>query len=460
MRTQPNAAEIEKHIVGAAMLETDAAGIMLEKLQAADFYDPRHAELYRAVSAIRADQRQADALAVVDWLKAAGKTSAAGGDAYLMEIMAEVVSGANIVDHAAIVRGHSIRRGLIRSLGESLENAWDSSKSTEEALGAAQSKIMDLGGAAVGERGLKSLRKVFSEASEEWQASASGKVIGVKTGLPSYDEMICGFRPGTLNVLAARPGMGKSMLALQVALQCRQPVALYSLEMMAMEQAERLISQRVEGVTGDGLRSANILMAKAAEIKQAIAEISGSPLWICDNTNVSTIQMLGQCRRLKSQEGLGLIVVDYLQLLQTAEKHDSRVREVGAVSKFLKRMANELQVPVIAIASLSRDCEKRDDKRPIQSDLRESGEIESDAHTITMIYRHSEYDKSFAADKSLSNVTEIIVRKNRSGRKGTRIFMFDGIRARFYEMAADDKQRYVGMFKQNTSREIKSEDIQ
>lgn len=448
IRIPPHSEEVERHILGAAMVDQEAAGLAVERLKSSDFYLNRHSEVFSAIRSLVLDSATVDLLSVSERLKRQGKHDAAGGDAYLMAISSEVVSGAGIKEHIPLVLGHSTRRSMIRSLGEAMEMAWDATKPTETALESIQRQFSDLAETGDAERGLKSLPAIFQEAADEWLASASGKVLGIRTGLNSLDEILGGFRPGTLNILAARPGMGKSMLALQIAMACGQPVALYSLEMMATEQAERLIAQRVEGVTPDGLRSAGILQAKQAAIMQALTELKAYPLQICDNSSVTPAQILGQCRRMKRKEGLGMIVVDYLQLVQSAEKHESRVREVGGVSKALKRMANELKVPVLAIASLSRDCEKRDDKRPILADLRESGEIESDAHTVTFIYRHSEYDKAFAKDESLKNVTEVIIRKNRSGRKGTRIFQFDGVRARFYEMDPEDKRHYLDQFKE------------
>ena len=447
MRTPPHSVEIERHVIGAAMLDTEAAGFMTEALRDSDFYDPKNSEVFKAIKALLLESKAIDAASISEKLKSTGKHATAGGDENLISISAEVFSSAAIKDHISLVQSHSRRREVIKALGESLEEAWNPSLQAEAALESIQRRLIDLGDQRGTERGLKPMNEVLRDASTEWQASASGKVIGVKTSLPSLDDLLGGFRPGTLNILAARPGMGKSMLALQVAMACSDPVALYSLEMMATEQAERLVSQRVEGLGADGLRSAAILKAKQNAITQAITDLRHLPLHICDNSSVTPAQMLSQCRRLKRKEGLGLSIVDYLQLVQSAEKHESRTREVGGVSKFLKRMGNELQVPVLAIASLSRDCEKRDDKRPIQADLRESGEIESDAHTVIFIYRHSEYDKNFAKDERLKNVTEIIVRKNRSGRKGTKLFQFDGVRARFYEMDPQDKQYYIDAIK-------------
>jgi replicative DNA helicase len=368
-------------------------------------------------------------------------------DALLMEITAEVVSAAQVVEHIKRVKEMALRREAIAAAGRMTELAWDTSKPLADALEGIQSQAMALGDAAADESGLRGMREILTESWKEWREAAAGKITGVKTGLGDLDAILGALRPGTLNVLAARPGVGKSMLALQIANNCPLPVALYTLEMTAGEQVERMMAAEVEGLTSDGLRSAAVLQVKQNEIAAAMKKLVGSHIRMNDQTATTMNQIASQCRRMKRTHGLGLILVDYLQLIFVEGKGDSRVKEVGQISKGLKRMANELRVPVLAIASLSRECEKRDDKRPILADLRESGEIESDAHAVIFLYRHSEYVQSFAADDRLRNATEIIIKKNRGGKKGIVPTVFDGLRARFYQMAQHDKHFYTEALK-------------
>jgi replicative DNA helicase len=336
----------------------------------------------------------------------------------------------------------SLRREAIAAAGRMTELAWDASKPLADTLEGIQSQAMALGDAAAVDGGLKTMREVLAGCWKEWHAAAAGKIVGVKTGISDLDAVLGAFRPGTLNVIAARPGFGKSMFALQIASTCGLPVALYTLEMTSEEQAERMISSEVEGLTSEGLRSAAVLEAKRHSIGEALKKLAQSNIQMNDQTSTTMNQIASQCRRMKRTSGLGLIIVDYLQLILVEGRGENRVREVGQISKGLKRIANELRVPVIAIASLSRECEKRDDKRPILADLRESGEIESDAHAVIFLYRHSEYVQSFAQDDRLRAATEIIVKKNRGGKKGIIPTVFDGLRARFYPMDHGDKSFY------------------
>lgn len=440
MRIPPHSIDLEKHVLGAALIENDACLAMLEKLRESDFYDPRHQAIYRASASISAGGGVCDALVVSEALKAGAKPQ--NLDSVLMEITAEVVSAAAASEHIKRVKDLALRREAITAAGIMLESAWDSSRPVSEAVEAIQSQAMALGDAAAVEGGLRTMREVLADCWREWHAAAAGKIVGVKTGISDLDAVLGAFRPGTLNVIAARPGFGKSMLALQIANTCGLPVAFYTLEMTSEEQAERMMSSEVEGLTAEGLRSAAVLQAKQYSITEALKKLAQSNIQMNDQTSTTMNQIASQCRRMKRTHGLGLIIVDYLQLILVEGRGDSRVREVGQISKGLKRIANELRVPVIAIASLSRECEKRDDKRPILADLRESGEIESDAHAVVFLYRHSEYVQSFSDDDRLRAATEVIVKKNRGGKKGIVPTVFDGVRARFHPMAHIDKDYY------------------
>lgn len=445
MRVPPHSLDLEKHVIGAALLENDACLAMIERLRESDFYDPRHQAIFRAATALSGAGVTIDALVVSEALKAA--QTAENLDSVLLDIGAEVVSASQVGEHIKKVKDLAMRREAIAAAGRMLDAAWDGAKPVSEVIEGIQSQAMTLGDAAADESGLKPMREVLTSAWKEWHAAASGKIVGVKTGISDLDSILGAFRPGTLNVIAARPGFGKSMLALQIAQTCGLPAALYTLEMTAEEQVERMMSTEVEGLTAEGLRSDAVLKAKSHQITEAVKKIAQSPIQMNDVTSTSLNQISSQCRRMKRKHGLGLIIVDYLQLVLVEGRGDSRVKEVGQISKGLKRIANDLRVPVIAIASLSRECEKRDDKRPILADLRESGEIESDAHAVIFLYRHSEYVQSFAEDERLRNVTEIIVKKNRGGKKGIVPTVFDGLRARFYPVAFSDKAFYADALK-------------
>lgn len=444
MNIPPSSDFLERQVIGAIIFDPETALGMLDGLKVEDFYHEKHGTIYRAILAVQAKGDAVHIGSLVQWLEDSQKMASIGGMDTLAGIMAESVSAWGMETNVKAIKGYSQRRKLIASLTASLEQAKDPQIPIEEATNSAEAAIFRIGEDKAKVRGLVPMRTVMQDAWKEWQEAANGMVKGVLTNIPAIDSIIKGYRPGTLNVIAARPGMGKSMICLQAALQSGVTVAIYSLEMMIREQAERLMAQSVPGISAEGLCSQNVLNAMSEKLLAATKRLSGEKLHFCDNSSITLSQIMTQCRRLKKSDDLKLIVVDYLQLVATEEKFDSRVREVGAVSKFLKRLGNELEIPVIAIAALSRDCEKREDKRPILSDLRESGEIESDAHSVTFLYRHSEYDKALAQNKRLAGVTEIIHRKNRGGPKGTAFCDFDGTQSKFFPMDENHQKEYYG----------------
>jgi replicative DNA helicase len=287
----------------------------------------------------------------------------------------------------------------------------------------------------------------LKSAAETWSEIVKGENRGALCGLKAVDSIIQGFRPGKLIVLAARPGVGKSALALQIARQINRPVLIQSLEMLAEENAERLVSQITEGVDSYALRDAEQLIRHKASLSLAVTEISRLPVFISDRATKTPQQMMADARRIKRNHGLDLMIVDYLQLCESSERESNRSLEVGKVSKYLKRIANDLGITVIAVSSLSRKCEDREDKRPIKSDLRESGDIEHDADAILMLYRESDYNKAAEDDPRIKPVTEFIWRKNRGGRIGRELATYDGPRLRFYDMPPDSESAYRGFMK-------------
>jgi len=285
---------------------------------------------------------------------------------------------------------------------------------------------------------------VIRQAAENWQAIADGRQGGILCDFKPLDEIFLGFRPGKLYVLAARPGLGKSMLALQIAKSIKLPVAHYSLEMLAVEQLERMMSQ-VSEFNSESLQSPEVLRRKTAALMEAIEAVKKYPIWFCDEPPITPANILTQCRRMKKKKGLGMIIADYLQLIKGVGKFERRDLEVGMVSSFLKGITMKLEVPILAIASLSRKNEDRTDKRPILSDLRESGSIESDADGVIFLYREADYNAK--AKELFPNVTEIIVPKNRGGRTGRSLAIFDGAKSTFYPMEQQAAKAYMDFIK-------------
>lgn len=441
LRIPPQAIEVEKHIIGAMSIDADAAAVAIGSLSPSDFYFAKHETIFEAMASLAAKNLPVDWLTVTDELTKAGKYAQVG-DAYIVEIAAEVVSAADIESHCRIIKEKSLLRSLIKTASTILTNAYDARIEARSILEDAEREVFALGDAQVQDVGLRGLRECMLEAAQEWQAVAEGKPGGIMSSVMAVDDFIRGFRPGTLNVVAARPGVGKSALTLQIAAQCGAPVALYSLEMLALEQVERLIAQRVDGIDGDALRSPSVLKAKAAALSVAMAELAGTPVRICDSSSMNPAKILAQCRRMKKKHGLGLIIVDYLQLVEAIGNHQRRDLEVGSVSAALKKIGNELGVPILAVASLSRKCEDREDKRPMKSDLRESGQLESDAHSIIFLYRESDYSVKAAKDPNVKNITEVLIRKNRGGRTGRSLLLFNGAQSKFMDLTPQSQKAY------------------
>lgn len=432
---------VEKHTLGAVFCDSQALGQVVERLTESDFWLERHAVLFAALRDAAAAGKSLDWVGFESLLTASGRLVAAGGGEYLREISSEVVTAANVEEHIRILRGLGTRRRLIHTLSEHLQEVRDQSKPLQEVLEAAEAAVLAVGDTAKEGPDLKSMARVIRDAAKNWQDRVEGKPGGVMSGIPALDDILMGFKPGKLYILAARPGLGKSMLALQIASQCGRQVAHYSLEMEADEQVERMVSHHSD-LNSESLQSGAVIRAQARALKEATDKMQALPIWWCDQSPLTPMTILSQCRRLKKRKGdLGLIIVDYLQLIDGIGKFERRDLEVGFISKFLKSIAMKLQVPVIAIASLSRKNEERTDKRPINSDLRESGSIESDADGILFLYRESDYNKQAAKD--FPNTTEIIVSKHRGGRKGRGILEFDGAHSKFYTTHPEDAKKYA-----------------
>lgn len=440
MKQTPSNLTVEKHLLSQAMLFPDLLAMVVERLTEDAFFATRHAAIFGALGDLHQRGLDVGLEGLEHSLTASGRLEAAGGPGYLHDVACEAVSGAGIDHNIQILLDLSARRKLIRALGDSLDAAYDLAKPILEVQDKAEAEIMAVGDSRSTGPQLKPMRQVLSEASKEWQDVANGKPGGLMSRVKAMDDLLLGFRPGKLYILAARPGLGKSMLALQFMAQCGQTVAGYSMEMKAGEQAERLISQECD-LNSDSLRSQVVLLAKGKMLAGAITKLADLPIWFCDEPPITPAQILAQGRRLKKSHGLGLIVVDYLQLLKGGGKYERRDLEVGAISKALKQISMKLSVPVLTIASLSRKPEERTDKRPLLSDLRESGDIESDADAVLFLYRESDYNPQ--AKKQFPNVTELIVAKNRGGKKGRAVLDFDGAHSKFYDLHPDAAAEYL-----------------
>jgi replicative DNA helicase len=361
-----------------------------------------------------------------------------------MEIGGNVVSSANIRQHAEIIKDKSTMRQVIRMATSILEDAYTDGEAPKAVIKRAEENIYRMGEAARGAmEGLLDMQGCISRTANRLNDLASGKPNRVRLGISAIDDIMRGLRFGSLNLLAARPGIGKSALALQAAVECKEPVALFSLEMMIEEEIERLMAHLDPSLNADGISTQALVLAKQEAIKAAFAKLSQYPIEICDSSKVTPAFILGECRRMKRRRGkLGMVIVDYLQMVKSASTQRNREAEVGGISGELKQIGNELVCPILAVASLSRKCEEREDKRPTDADLRDSGQLESDAHGIIFLYRHSKYNDRAKKDERIKNITEVKISKNRGGPTGQTLLDFKGSMSWFFPVAQSEQAYY------------------
>ncbi len=448
-RIPPQAVEVEKHILGALLLDDDAMDIVARSLTPQDFYLDKHEWIFRAIQNLWTARVRVDMITVVDELKRLQQFENVGGDSYMLEISNEVVSSANVGQHAEIVKEKSTLRQVIGMATRILEDAYGGYDRPRAIITRAEETVFKMGEAARGAmEGLVDMNTCILRTGRQLDDLAAGKPNRVRMGVPAIDDIMRGLRFGSLNLLAARPGIGKSALALQAAVSCGEPVPLFSLEMMIEEEVERMMAHQDASLNGDGISTQALVLAKKEAISAALAALAKYPIEICDSSKISTQFILAECRRMKRKYGkLGMVLIDYLQLIRSMSNSRNRESEVGGVSSDLKQIGNELASPVLAVASLSRKCEERDNKRPIESDLRDSGQLESDAHGIIFLYRHSKYNPKAKKDDRLKNITEVNIAKNRGGVTGHTLLDFRGAMSWFYPVSADDQTYYQNFLK-------------
>lgn len=413
----PHNTEAEQAVLGGVFLRNDIFHTLVDTISDEDFYSPVHRTIYQAFQELYRQRKPADLVTVAEYLQSKGQLDEVGGTVYLASLAESVASAANAVFHAQIVRDKSVRRRLIQTSSEILTSCFEAGEETESLLDHAEQQIFSIAEskgkpAFISSKDL--VNRVFVQL--EMRAGQGEMVTGVPTGYTDFDHMTAGLQKSDLIILAARPSMGKTALALNMGMRAAirhdVPVAVFSLE-MSMDQ----LMMRLLGCHGrvdlSRLRSGYLNDEDWSRLYQAAEELSAAPIYIDDTPALSTMEIRARSRRLKAEKGVGLIIVDYLQLMRSSHKSDSREQEISDISRNLKALAKELEVPVIALSQLNRKVEERSDKRPMISDLRESGAIEQDADVIVFIYRDAAYNK--AEDNPNKNIAEIIIGKQRNG---------------------------------------------
>jgi replicative DNA helicase len=426
LRIPPHSIEAESSVLGGLLLDNSAWDRVGDLLSEGDFYRYEHKQVFTAISALVNASRPADVITVYEHLQALGKAEEIGGLGYLNSLAQYVPSASNIRRYAEIVRERAILRKLVSASDEIATNAFNTQgRAVAQILDEAEQKIFNIGeeGSRM-KQGFQAMPQLVVDLLDRVQEMADNQndITGVPTGFFDFDRMTSGLQPGDLIVLAARPSMGKTALAINiaehVALNEGLPVAVFSMEMGASQLAIRIVGS-IGRIDQGHLRTGKLSDDEWPRLTEAIEKLRNVSLHIDETPGLTPSELRANARRLSRQCGkLGLIVVDYLQLMSgssSGNSGDNRATEIGEISRGLKMLAKELQCPVIALSQLNRSVETRTDKRPMMSDLRESGAIEQDADVIMFIYRDDYYNK----ESKEPGVAEVIIGKQRNGPTGT-----------------------------------------
>ena len=441
-RTMPHDDVAEQSVLGGMLLSKDAIADVVESLRASDFYKPAHETIYEAILSLYGHGSPADAITVADELKKRGELTRVGGAAYLHTLIASVPTAANAQYYAEIVKEHAIMRRLIEAGTKIAQLGYANETEVDTLVDQAQAEIY-----AVTDGNAKEDYVSFSEALEatmreiDANSNRPDGVYGVPTDFIELDELTGGLHGGQMIVIAARPGVGKSTLALDIArsaaIHHHMATVFFSLEMSRTELAMRVLS--AEGKISMGrLKKGDLDTEGWTNLATLQGRIDSAPLFIDDSPNMTLMEIRAKCRRLKQRNDLKLVVLDYLQLMSSGKKVESRQQEVSEFSRSLKLLAKELDVPVIALSQLNRGSEQRTDKRPMVSDLRESGSIEQDADIVILLHREDMYNP----ESDRVGEADMIIAKHRGGPTRTIPLAFSGKYSRFNNMANDAPPQY------------------
>ena len=433
-RIPPHDLDAEESLLGAMLLSGDAITEAIQTCSAADFYKPAHAHIFNAVVSLFNAGTPVDAITVADELRRAGVLDDVGDPTTLVGLQANTPSLANAKHYARIVEEHALLRRLIRVAGDLAEIGYAVPDDVTTAIDEAERMVFDLAERRTAES-VKSLHNLIGPSLDriEELSRRTSRITGVATGYAGVDEILAGLQPDSLTIVGARPAMGKTSFALgilaHVGAVLRRPALLFSLEMSHLELTQRLLASEAR-VDSQRMRTGHLHESDWGKVGAAVSRLSESAIFIDDSPNVTVMDIRARARRLKKSEGdLGIVIVDYLQLMTGRGRAENRQVEVAEISRGLKILARELKCPVVALSQLSRGLEARQDKRPMLSDLRESGSLEQDADVVMFIYREEQYDPDTPIDRR--GIAEIIVSKHRNGPTGSAHLVFLSQYARF-----------------------------
>jgi replicative DNA helicase len=440
LKTPPNSIEAEQALIGGLMLNAQAWDKVADVVIADDFYRKDHRVIYTAIGNLIEDGSPCDVVTVSEYLDGRGELEKAGGLEYLATLANETAGAANARAYAKILRERSTLRALINAGNEISGSAFASDgRTASQVLDDAERMVFEIAEkGSRGKKGFQSLKQILPEAVDRIDLlhQSDGSITGVSSGYTEFDKLTAGLQPGELIIVAGRPSMGKTTFAVNIAenaaIGSKVPTAIFSMEMPAQQLAFRMISS-LGRVDQTHLRTGNFPDEDWSRINTAVQLMSDAPIFIDDTPSMSPTEIRARARRLHREHGLGLIVIDYLQLMQVDGSKENRATEISEISRNLKALAKELSVPVIALSQLNRSVEQRTDKRPVMSDLRESGAIEQDADLICFIYREEVYNP----ETPRKGVADVAIAKQRNGPIGDFLLTFVGRYTKFENFVPD-----------------------
>lgn len=417
-RIPPHNLEAEQSILGALLIDRNALSEVSGRLRTDAFYLEKHREIYDAIMSLYEESLPVDIITVSDELQRRGTLDKIGGVDYIAQLSGSVLTTANISHYVSIIEDKALLRNLIKESGKIMDMCYQGTMEGTDVLSEAEKGIFDIA-QGLNRTGLEPINslldKTFSKLEE--LSMNKGDLTGVPSGFIDLDRKTSGFQNSDLILVAARPAMGKTSFVLNIAVNAalrKYPVAIFSLEMSRIQLVNRILSLEAT-VELEKMRTGKLDSEDWKKIGYSLGPLAKAPIYIDDNAGTTTMEMMSKLRKLKLEKGLGLVIIDYLQLMESRKKTENRQQEISEISRSLKIMAKELNVPVIALSQLSRAPEQRADHRPILSDMRESGAIEQDADMVMFLYRDDYYNE----DSEKKNIVEVIIAKHRNGSTGT-----------------------------------------
>ncbi|HEX3031295.1 MAG TPA: replicative DNA helicase [Bacillota bacterium] len=439
-RIPPHNLDAEQSVLGSLMIDQEAVLKAMEILRPADFYRDAHKLIFQVILDLVDRGEPADLITVSEELRQKGMLDKVGGVAYIASLASIVPTSANVEYYARIVEEKALLRSLISVSSRIAALGYEGEEAVDELIGQAERMVYDLS-QRKNTKGFATMHEVLLEAFDriEMLYRNKGEVTGVPTGFVEFDRMTSGLQPSDLIIVAARPAMGKTAFCLNIAqnaaIRSQVPVAVFSLEMSTGQLVQRMLCSEAM-IDQHKLRTGQLGEQDWPKLVSAVGPLSQAPIFIDDTIGINVMEMRAKCRRLKAEHGLGLIIIDYLQLMQGSRRSESRQQEISEISRSLKALAREISCPVIALSQLSRSVEQSQDKKPNLSHLRESGAIEQDADIVSFIYR----DEYYHPESEKKGIAEIIVAKHRNGPVGSVELGFLGEFTKFVNLRPEVKQ--------------------